>query len=33
LKQTRDRILGTNEKFDEIVSRIVRENEFLEATD
>ena len=33
LKQTRNRILGSNEKFDEIVSRIVRENEFLEATD
>lgn len=31
MKQTRDRILGSNDKFDEIVNRIVKQTEFMKA--
>lgn len=31
MKQTRERILGSNDKFDEIVNRIVKQTEFMKA--
>ena len=31
MNQTRKRILGSNEKFDEIANRIIRENEIMES--
>lgn len=31
MKQTRERILGSNEKFDEIVTKIIKQNEFMKA--
>jgi hypothetical protein len=31
MKQTRERILGSNEKFDEVVNKIIKQQEFMMA--